>query len=352
MSTPTRQLTGLLEEHAGPLVGNHAPAVAAAVVRGDNTAMFARGFLQRGRDEDADAHTTFDTGSVTKTCTALLLAEMVSRGDVALTDPIETYLPERAHPWSDGAPITLGGLATHTAGLPRLPRNIILSGARRWLRDPYAHYTRDDLYRATARLRPTRTAPSPRYSTFGVGLLGEVLAAAAGTSYRQLLAERVLYPIGMCGSGVPPVLDPATQTAAGHHRGRPVGNWRFDALAGAGAVRSTATDILRYLWAHLNPERLSPTLGQAVAEVAVPRHRMPGRAGVGTNVALAWNHCLAHGHEVLWHTGATGGFTAFVGFSPTASAGVALLANTRPTRRDPALEAARQLFNAAARATT
>lgn len=348
MSTPTRQLVDLLEDHAGPLVGTHAPAVGAAIVRGDDAAVLAGGRPHRDSPEVADARTAFDTGSLSKTCTALLLAEMVSRGDVSPTDPVEAYLPRRAHPRPGKAPITLVDLATHTAGLPRLPRNLFLPAARNWLSDPYARYTCEDLYRATARLRPTRPTLGPRYSTFGVGLLGQVLANAAGTSYPQLLAARVLHPLGMADSGAPPALDPATPHATGHHRGHPVGHWHFDALAGAGAIRATATDMLRYLQAHIHPDGLPPALARAVREVALPQHRMVGPAGArGTRVALVWNHRHIRGKELLWHTGGTGGFTAFAGFSPTAAAGVALLANTRPARRDPVLGAARRLLRAA-----
>ncbi|RNL82091.1 serine hydrolase domain-containing protein [Halostreptopolyspora alba] len=348
MSTPTRQLVDLLEEHVGPLVGTRTPAVGAAIVRGDDAAVLAGGRPHKGQREIADAHTAFETGSLTKTCTALLLAEMVAHGDVSPTDPVETHLPRHAHPRPGKAQITLVDLATHTAGLPRLPRNLFLPAARNWLSDPYARYTREDLYHATARLRPGRFAGTPRYSTFGVGLLGQILADAAGTSYPQLLATRVLHPLGMDGSGAPPAIAPTTPHATGHHRGRPVGHWHFDALAGAGALRSTATDMLCYLRAHLHPEWLPPTLAHAVRDVALPRHRMSGPAGAsGTSVALVWNHRHTHGEELLWHTGGTGGFTAFAGFSPTAVAGVAVLANTRPTHRDPVLSAARRLFRSA-----
>ncbi|ASU86276.1 hypothetical protein CDO52_17205 [Nocardiopsis gilva YIM 90087] len=330
------------------LAETRVPAATAAVIRGTQEAVRAVGFQRRGLPDLVDPYTTFETGSVTKTFTALLLAEMAANGDVDYKDPIDTYLPPDARPRRGERPITLLDLATHTAGMPRLPRNLFPGAVAQWLADPYARYSRDDLHRATARLRPApATPPPPHYSTFGVGLLGQLLADAAGTSYPELVAERIMGPLGMDDSGAPPAIAPATRSATGHRRGRPVGPWHFGALAGAGAVRSTAADLLIYLRAHLRPEMIKPPLADALRAARVPRRLMAGRAGAaGTSISLVWNHRVIGGQTLLWHTGGTGGFTAFVGFSPTADAAVAVLANATPTWRQPATRAARRLFRA------
>jgi CubicO group peptidase (beta-lactamase class C family) len=69
--------------------------------------------------------TSFQIGSLTKVFTALLLADMTERGQVRLSDPAAMYLPggERGT-----EPVTLAALATHTSGLPRLPRNGMTGG--------------------------------------------------------------------------------------------------------------------------------------------------------------------------------------------------------------------------------
>ncbi|GAA3723765.1 serine hydrolase domain-containing protein [Salinactinospora qingdaonensis] len=322
------------------------PGVAAAAIHGPGAAdetLFTAGHLKRGSPESVDTRTAFETGSVTKPLTALLLAEMAVRGEVNLTDPVTRHLPPHARPRRDDPPITLGELATHTGGTPRLPREIYCRMAMRRSAGPYAGYTRADLYRATARIRRRRAAGPPRYSTFGFALLGEVLAEVAGTGYPQLLAERVLRPLGMADSGVPPAGDPATRAATGHRRGRPVPPWRFDAIAGAGGLRASAADLLSYLRAQVRPEEAGWPLAEAVLATHVPRYSMAASAE-GPAMALAWGHRVTRGHTLLWHTGGTGGFTAFVGFSPTAQAGVAVLANVTPTRGQPVLRAARRLL--------
>ena len=75
------------------------------------------------KDEKAiDENTIFETGSISKVFTSLILADMVENGDVNLDDPIDKFLPENVKtPSFDGKKITLLNLATHTSGLPVIP---------------------------------------------------------------------------------------------------------------------------------------------------------------------------------------------------------------------------------------
>jgi serine-type D-Ala-D-Ala carboxypeptidase/endopeptidase len=90
-----------------------------------------------------DADTIFEIGSVTKVFTSLLLADMVQRSEVALTDPVAKYLPSGVKmPERNGRQITLEDLATHTSGLPRLPSNLHPKDSA----NPYADYSVEQLY--------------------------------------------------------------------------------------------------------------------------------------------------------------------------------------------------------------
>lgn len=105
--------------------------------------------------------------------------------------------------------------------------------------------------------------------------------------------------------------------------------WHFDALAGAGALRSTANDMLAFLAAALGL-RETP-LAPAFKALLVPRHTtdMPD-----TGIALGWHVSKRSGREVVWHNGGTGGFHAFAGFDPQARTGVVVLANAAITQWD------------------
>lgn len=309
-----------------------APAVVLAAVVGGETAVACHG------DPAPDAHTVFELGSITKTFTALLLAEMVTRGEIGYDDPITAYLPPEARPRrATGAPITLVQLATHTAGLPRLPANLYLQALPAWWTNPYARYRLDDLYRATAHLRVRRRPGAHvHYSNFGVGLLGQLLANAAAVDYRDLVLDRVCRPLGMTGTRT----GPGPLCATGHRRGRPVPAWEMGALAPAATLRSSATDLLRYLHAHLHPE--ATPLAAALRATQVPRVAAKGK----DRICLVWNHRSSRHGDVLFHSGATRGFTAFLGFCPQAGTGVAALVNTTPTHRRNMIPTAYSLFKA------
>ncbi|MER6910990.1 serine hydrolase domain-containing protein [Streptomyces sp. NPDC000594] len=342
MSRP--DTAGALLRHVRRLVDDGtATAAAGAVIRGPDRAAAAFGHRGRpgGGAPPAGPGTLFALGSLTKTFTTLLLAEMAAAGTVGYDDPIETHLPPGARPRPGSESVTLADLATHSGGLPRLPANLYAKALRNWRGDPYAAYGPADLHRATARLRP-RPGPRPvRYSTFGVGLLGHLLAGAARTPYPALLTARVLGPLGLDRTLVPDAADLAADTATGHRRGRPVPHWRFDALAGAGALYSCADDLLSYLGALLEPAGAPGPLAEALAVVRT-RHR-PGPSG-RDDQALGWDLREINGRTLLWHTGGTGGFTSYAAFSPDARTAVAVLANATPTRAQPVLRTARRLF--------
>ena len=256
-----------------------------------------------------------EIGSVTKVFTGLALAALAREGVVGLEDPARAHLPAAVrvprHPAGD---FRLVDLASHSAGLPRLPpgfeRRPESLGP-----DPYAGFGADDLYAALERTRPTGPpGRSSGYSNFGAGLLGHVLATAAGTDYGGLVRSRVTEPLGM--------LDTTTEVppgaVAGHdRRARLVPPWTFDALAGAGALRSTGADLLRLARAAL--------AGGGDLETALaPRVRV----GRGLHVGLGWHVTSSRRGTVHWHNGQTGGFASFVGIDRERGVAVVVLSDT------------------------
>jgi len=262
------------------------------------------------------ANAIFEIGSITKVFTALLLARMAQDGRVTLTER-----PFR------GQPITLADLASHTAGLRRLPRGMW----RRALterRDPYASFGAADLDAAVRRVR-VRARGKLRYSNFGAGLLGHLLAERAGRPYGELLTAEVLAPLGQHETWVEVPGAEVHRFADGHdRRGRRVPHWHLGALAGAGALRATAGDLLRFLAVQLDPP--DTPLGAAVRLTHAERARRT-RLGIG----LGWlrlDDKAAGG--VLWHNGGTGGFRSFAGFAPgRGTAAVVLSSSARSVDR-------------------
>jgi CubicO group peptidase (beta-lactamase class C family) len=296
-----------------------ATGVAVAVRRDGRDLVLVGGTAGRDDPRPVTGRTRFELGSLTKTFTGLLLAVMADAGEVDPADPVRRHLPVGAVPHL-GRDVTLEGLATHTAGLPRLPPGLALRAVPRWRTNPYRDFAAADFAAALRRTR-SRAPGRYRYSNTGGALLGEALAAAAGRPYAELLAERVLRPLHLTDT------DCSTSAqVTGHLRGRPRPPWEIPGMPAAGALRSSALDLLRYLTAHLPPQ--AGPLGRAAAEATRPR------ASAGDHdVCLVWNLRRRAGRELLFHSGGTRGCTAFAAFSPTTGTAFAALANAGWTVR-------------------
>jgi CubicO group peptidase (beta-lactamase class C family) len=269
-----------------------------------------------------DGDTVFEIGSVTKVFTSLILADMVTRGEVKLDDPISKYLPARVKvPSRTGREITLADLATHTSGLPRLPDNFAPSDAA----NPYADYTVAQLYDFLASYSLKRSpGVEYEYSNVGGGLLGHILALKAGTNYEALVIKEICQPLGMTNTLITLTAELQARLAQGHNEaGHPTANWDMPALAGAGALRSTANDLLKLLAASMGREK---TVLQPAMELAeTPRHEA-GSAGM--KIGLGWHIASNYGTELVWHNGGTGGYRSFIGFNQKKQQAVVVMANS------------------------
>jgi CubicO group peptidase (beta-lactamase class C family) len=248
----------------------------------------------------------FEIGSVTKTMTATLLAILAGEGALTLDDPVGRWLDA-----GQNADIALAELATHTSGLPREAPNQPAVGP-----NPYRDFTAG---RAEEGLRVVTRKPQGGrvYSNFGYQLLGLVLERAAGRPYQDLLAERLLEPLGMTCSGVGPAGGGTRLT--GHAAGRPAGHWDH-ALPGAGGVEASISDLAGYLAAVLTPPE--GRLGDAIRMSLRPRVRIDGQLAGG----LGWT--LGRGQGVCSHNGGTGGFSASAGLRPERGQAIGGLVNT------------------------
>jgi CubicO group peptidase (beta-lactamase class C family) len=263
--------------------------------------------------------TIFEIGSMTKAFTGTLLADAVSRGEVALDDPLQKFLPASVtlNVTKSGKPITLAHLASHASGLPRMPTNFHPADGR----NPYADYTARRLNAFLRDFEPSREPGAKyEYSNLGMGLLGHVLAAREKTSYEQLLRDRVLSPLGMNDTHVATDAKNRSRLAPGHNPdGEPLPNWDWDALVACGGIRSTADDVLKFLAANMDPA--SP-----IAADAKLARKPLAKAMPGNEVALGWH--LARKGTLVWHNGQTSGYHSYCGFVPDKKVGVVVLSNT------------------------
>lgn len=295
--------------------------IAIGTIDGGKIEMMVHGVSDGPHKLDRD--TVFEIGSITKTFTATLLAGMVQAHEVALDDPIEKYLPSGAKaPTFNGQHITLLDLASQSSGLPTLPSNITPRNPT----DPYADYTTAKLYEFLASYTLTR-APGTKYeySNLGFGLLGQLLANRAGTSYDAFVRKRIVLPLGMNATGGAASDIVLAHLAPGHDAdGMRVHAWSFDALAGAGSLRSSLADMLKYLSANMN--------GTGPVADAMRMAETPQRDAGNERIGLAWMTRLPA--KTVWHNGATYGYASFIGFSDDRTRGIVVLANAFTTIDD------------------
>jgi CubicO group peptidase (beta-lactamase class C family) len=290
-----------------------AVGIVVGVIEPNGRRVVAYGNLANGDPRTLDADTIFEIGSVSKVFTSLLLADMVNRKEVTLDDPAAKYLPENVGmPVRSGKSIALLDLSTHNSGLPPLPGNL----------KPEADYSVDDLCQFLSGYTLTRDPGSEyEYSNLGAGLLGHLLACRAGKDYESLIRSRIARPLRMPDTGITLSSSMNQRMATGHNAMlAPVANWDLPTLAGAGALRSSANDMLTFLEALLGykDSPLAPAM-KAMLEVRRPAGQ--------TEIGLGWLIYSTDGREIAWHNGGTGGFRSFVGYDPTERIGVVVLSN-------------------------
>jgi D-alanyl-D-alanine-carboxypeptidase/D-alanyl-D-alanine-endopeptidase len=269
-----------------------------------------------------DGNSVFEIGSISKVFTSTVLADMVKKGEVTLDDPIQKYLPSTVHvPSRNGKQITLGNLSMQNSGLPRMPTNFHPKDQA----NPYVDYSVQQMYEFVSGYElPRDPGQLFEYSNLGVGLLGHVLTLRAGTSYERLEQERVWSPLEMTHTAITLTPWMKQHLALGHDdRGNVVPNWDIAALAGAGAIRSTTIDMLKFAAANLHPER--GTLQQAMAFA----HQSRAPAGGGSaSIGLNWIIQPTSSDTIVWHNGGTGGYRTFLGLMPARKIAVVVMTNS------------------------
>ena len=244
----------------------------------------------------------YEIGSITKTFTTAVLAQMVAEGKVQYDDPVAKYLPEEVVNWSSDVEITLEELATHSSSLPRMPSNF-LKRAMFSPGNPYKDYTVEDMYDFLKEFEPkAKTERKSDYSNLGMGLLGHILAMVEEVTYEAMVQKRIFQPLGMDASVIEIT---EGQMIQGHDgSGSPTSQWDLPTLAGAGAIRSNTIDMMKYLEANIT-EQHPYVLTHA------PKKELSDFQKIG----LAWISQNNDGQAFHWHNGGTGGFRTFTGFS-------------------------------------
>ncbi|HAS39230.1 MAG TPA: hypothetical protein DCS93_02065 [Microscillaceae bacterium] len=297
--------------HLGTIIG---------IIDKNGTRYYGFGRVSMANKTKPDENSIFEIGSITKTFTATLLADLEVKGAISIQKPINTYLPVFGRILSHkNQVITLENLSTHTSGLPREPTNMDANDDHR-----YRNYTPQDLNAFLTSYKLKSASQKYRYSNLGVLIIEHTLETHLKTTYEALMMKRVIQALGMKDSYFVVPRDKQKRVVKGyrnHQETAPLDLGQFNAMGG---LRSTAKDLLKYLEAQIKPQ--ASTIQQAIKATHQIRFSSKKRT-----MGLGWQIMKRKksGKTIYYHKGGTNGFVSFAGFDLEAQAGVVVLVNGR-----------------------
>lgn len=264
----------------------------------------------------ADAQPLFEIGSISKVFTGLLLAQAVERGDLSLDDTLGKLLEAKATLKPETAAITLRQLVTHSACLPREPQDFPGYGTS----NPFSRHDRWKIYAGLSGMTLEHAPPcGAAYSNLGMGLLGQLLSDRYAKPWDVLVRENIAGPLGMRDT-MQHLGRQASRLATGYQHEAFQAPWDFEALSGAGALRSTVPDLLLLARAFMTG-RAGP-LGPAAERALTPLGHFRGEE-IGYAILIRG----PAGHRTYHHDGLTAGYRTLLAFAPDTQEAMAILAS-------------------------
>lgn len=305
---------------SGYMSNSRSAGLSIAIVTGGSVSFYHYGETKKGSGNLPCDTTIYEIGSVSKTFTGLLLAKAMEDKKLTLDDDIRTYLPASCSKLAyKKQPITIRHLVNHTSGLPRVTDDLEKQPDYDSL-NPYKNYSRQMVFDYLSHLK-LKVAPGSvqDYSNTGMALLGIIIEKVYNRSYADLVEQYIARPFGMKHTfvNVPDSLD--LLFARGYDsEGNETPHWDLGDLAGAGGIKSTISDMSKYMMAQLKDEKDFVRLS----------HQSTWQNGA-SGTQLAWfTQQIRPGYELVWHNGGTFGFVSFCGFFKEKQLGVVVLCNT------------------------
>lgn len=340
------KISDKLKETIQSLVNNNKTnaAIVVGFVDPNGTQFYGYGNMSNANPITVDKDTIFAIGSITKVFTTILLADMVNSGLVNLDDPIEQYLPPSVKvPTYNGQKITLENLATHTSGLSEFPSSHCVSNfngtddensiqARLFFIECDKNYTFDQLYQDLSNTTLIREPGLKfEYSTFGISLLGHILALKSDISYDRLLEERILNVLGMNSTSIVLSDVQKSRLAIGHLNGQELPFWNTShPIAPAGGLHSSVADMLKFASANLG--LIDTKINNAMKESHIIIHDSSlGKAfsnDYTAYVSLGWIIATDFGTQIVEHNGETAdGYNSFIALNTSKDKGIVIIAS-------------------------
>src|SRR5213596_3135965 len=296
--------------------------VAVAVRMNGTTSFFNYGFANNAQNRRVTEDSIFNLGSVGKVFATTLLAQAVKQGELSLDDPVAKYVTELQR-GGDIRRITLGQLASHSSGLPRVPQQY-----ETWHK---GRYTWPDFVRF---LNSWKAGPNHEpgqqylYSNAAMVLLRVALERRFDTRFAALMHQRLTGPLGMTSTALPLPRDLLGRAVQGYGpMGKPVGKpgeegGTFD-WPGAGQIYSSSRDMATFLAANLGELPGHGPIENAMAFAHQGVFTVSPRLKIG----LAWQIVSAGNFTIIDKNGGLNNTSTYIGFAPQQKLGVIILVN-------------------------
>jgi CubicO group peptidase (beta-lactamase class C family) len=276
---------------------------------------YGYGETQKDNGTVPTKNTFFEIGSISKTFTSIVAMNMLLEKGQTIENPIRTYLPADLPTLArDGIEVNFKHLMTHTSGLGYFPDNFGAGYYTGKIGTEFKNYDRNKLFtyllNAPLRHKPFTTW---EYSNAGMGLLGTLLELNYNKDYGTIMQDKIFTPLQLTDTKTDMAETDLSRWSKGYSKGKEVEYWNsLNAMNGAGVLKSTASDMIKYGLANLNPP-ITP-LGKAITQTQQITFLPFTEAGrIKINGRLGWFQCIHKdlpNETFIWHNGGTGGFSS------------------------------------------
>lgn len=281
------------------------------VLKDDQSFFYGYGETQKGNRQVPDSTTFFEIGSITKVFTSIAALDFLRERNLSVETPIKAFLPDDLPALKkDGAEVNFKHLMTHTSGLPYMPDNM---GFDLYLNidEAWRSYSPAKLYKCLKSVK-LEAVPGTRwsYSNLALGTLGHILERNTNKTYDQIIKERISLPLGLLDTKMILSEMEIKRMAKGYEGGKVIDYWEdLNALNGAGVLRSTTADLLKF--ARINLNLPDTPLGETMRTCQQKHFEGKDKGGNDHTSYLGWQDLpIGNDLQPTWfHNGGTGGFS-------------------------------------------
>jgi len=283
------------------LKANDIAGATVAVVK-DGQILFARGYgyadIKQKRPVSAE-ETLFRPGSVSKLFTWTAVMQLFEQGKLDLDRDVNEYIDFKI-PDAFGKPITLKNLLTHTPGFEEQVKDLFSDSGTP---PPLGQYLKTHIPR---RIYPPGTVPA--YSNYGAALAGYIVERVSGKPFNDYVDENIFKPLGMTRSTFAQPLPPALSglMSSGYNAASD-GSKEFEVVnvPPAGSLSSTATDLARFITAHLQDGQFGDVHILKPETARLMHTRLFALADAANAMAYGFYEESRNGRRIIGHAGDT-----------------------------------------------